>query len=64
MMKKEQTKNKITLPQKSFINAPFGLIPAAILTSQTLARVKSQSKNNIELQKCQDRVIGLNKKFI
>lgn len=64
MIKKEQTKNKITQPLKPFVYAPFGLIPAAILTSQTLARVKLQNKNNIELQKCQDGVIGLSKKFI
>lgn len=64
MFKKEQIENKINNFQKPFDCAAFGLIPAAILTTQTLARFKFENKNESTLNETQKRINGLSKKFI
>ncbi len=64
MFKKEQIENKINSPQKPFNCGAFGLIPAAILTTQTLARLKVENKNESRLNENQKRINSLSKKFI
>ncbi len=64
MFKKEQIENKISNFQKPSDYTAFGMIPAAILTTQTLARFKFENKNESTLNETQKRINGLSKNFI